>query len=49
MKEIVFSLFADWFIGVVFSWLRLPLLVPPLSGLFGLIGMFLGSIFLQYS
>jgi XapX domain-containing protein len=47
MKELVSSLIAGWVIGVIFSVLRLPLPVPPLPGLVGLLGMFLGGLFLQ--
>ncbi|ARV62779.1 XapX domain protein [Nostocales cyanobacterium HT-58-2] len=47
MKEIVLSLLAGWVIGIFFSWLKLPLPVPPLPGLVGLAGMLLGGLFLQ--
>ena len=47
MRQLILSLFVGWIIGVVFSWFKLPLPVPPLAGLFGLAGMMLGDWMLQ--
>lgn len=43
MKALFISLVAGWVIGILFSWLQLPLPVPPLVGLTGLAGMSLGE------
>jgi XapX domain-containing protein len=43
MKELVLSLVAGWIIGIVLSWLKIPLPAPPLVGLLGLAGMTLGG------
>lgn len=43
MKELVLSLVAGWTIGIVLSWLKIPLPAPPLAGLLGLAGMTLGG------
>lgn len=48
MKELVLSLIAGWIIGVVLSWLHIPLPAPPLSGLLGLAGMTLGGACFQW-
>ncbi|MBV9386679.1 MAG: DUF1427 family protein [Chroococcidiopsidaceae cyanobacterium CP_BM_ER_R8_30] len=43
MRELVLSLLAGWIIGIVLSWLKIPLPAPPLAGLLGLAGMTLGG------
>ncbi|MES1022955.1 DUF1427 family protein [Gloeocapsa sp. BRSZ] len=43
MKNLFISLVAGWLIGILFSWLQLPLPVPPIAGLAGLAGMSLGG------
>ncbi len=48
MKEVIISLFAGWIIGIIFSWLKLPLPAPPPLGLVGLAGLTLGAFFYQW-
>lgn len=44
MKEIVVAFFVGLVIGVIFKFVKLPVPVPHgLSGLVGLIGMFIGA------
>jgi XapX domain-containing protein len=41
----VYALLAGISVGVLFSWLRLPLPAPPtLTGILGATGVFLGSV-----
>lgn len=43
MQEILMSLLAGLIVGIVFAFLRLPIPAPPvLSGIMGIIGIFLG-------
>jgi XapX domain-containing protein len=40
---------AGLFVGVLFSWLRLPLPAPPtLTGILGAAGVFLGSVLFRF-
>jgi len=48
MKEVVISLLAGWVIGIIFSWLKLPIPAPPPLGLVGAAGLTLGSLFYQH-
>jgi len=43
MRELVLSLLAGWIIGIVLTWLKIPMPAPPLAGLLGLAGMTLGG------
>jgi len=43
MKEVVISLLAGWVIGIIFSWLKLPIPAPPPLGLVGAYGLTLGA------
>ena len=47
MKDLVLSLLAGWMIGIILSWVKIPLPAPPLVGLIGLAGMTLGGWFFQ--
>ncbi len=42
-KELVLSTLAGWTIGIILSWLKIPLPAPPVVGLLGLAGMTLGG------
>lgn len=43
MKEIILALFTGGIVGVVFALMKLPIPAPPvLSGIVGIIGIFLG-------
>lgn len=43
--ENLYAVGAGLFVGVLFSWLRLPLPAPPtLTGILGAAGVFLGSV-----
>lgn len=43
------ALGAGIFVGVLFSWLKLPLPAPPtLVGIMGAMGIFLGSVVFQF-
>lgn len=43
------ALGAGLFVGVLFSWLRLPLPAPPtLTGIVGAAGVFLGSVLFRW-
>lgn len=45
MKEIILSLLAGLIIGIIFKSMKLPLPAPPvLSGIMGIVGIFLGGI-----
>ncbi len=48
MKEFAISLLAGWIIGIIFTWLKLPLPAPPPLGLVGAAGLTLGAFFYQY-
>jgi XapX domain-containing protein len=48
MKEFVLSLLAGWVIGILFTWLKLPLPAPPPLGLVGAAGLTLGAFFYQW-
>ena len=43
------ALGANLFVGLLFSWLRLPLPAPPtLTGIVGAAGVFLGSVLFRW-
>jgi XapX domain-containing protein len=48
MKEFILSLIAGWVIGILFTWLKLPLPAPPPLGLVGAAGLTLGAFFYQW-
>jgi XapX domain-containing protein len=48
MKQVALALLAGWVIGIIFSWLKLPLPAPPPLGLVGALGLTLGDIFFQW-
>ncbi|WLR51369.1 DUF1427 family protein [Bacillus tianshenii] len=49
MKEIILSLIAGIFVGILFKVIRLPLPAPPvLSGILGIVGIYLGGMFADY-
>ena len=49
MTEILLALFAGAIVGILFSWLKLPLPAPPvLSGIAGIFGIYLGGIGYQW-
>ncbi len=45
MNEVLLSLVAGLFVGVLFSAIKLPIPAPPvLSGIMGIVGVYLGSV-----
>lgn len=45
MKEIILSLVAGLFVGILFKFLKLPLPAPPvLAGVLGIVGVYLGGV-----
>lgn len=45
MNEVLLSLAAGLFVGVLFSAIKLPIPAPPvLSGIMGIVGVYLGSV-----
>lgn len=49
MQEILLSLLTGIIVGVVFSALKLPLPAPPvLSGIMGIVGIFIGGALFHY-
>ncbi|WP_225031192.1 XapX domain-containing protein [Paraburkholderia sp. XV] len=45
MTQHLLALSAGFAVGILFSWLRLPLPAPPtLTGILGAFGVFLGSV-----
>lgn len=45
MQDILLSLMAGLFVGILFSVLKLPIPAPPvLSGIMGIVGVWLGSV-----
>lgn len=49
MKEVVLATLTGLAVGVLFSFLKLPLPAPPtLAGLMGIIGMFVGFMIMNY-
>ncbi|PRX61497.1 XapX domain-containing protein [Cohnella sp. SGD-V74] len=45
LKEILLSLLAGLIVGIVFKMIKLPLPAPPvLSGVLGIVGVFLGGL-----
>lgn len=50
MSQILLALLAGFIVGVVFSLIRLPIPAPPvLSGLMGIVGIYLGSLAYQWA
>ncbi|MCA1032142.1 DUF1427 family protein [Bacillus timonensis] len=49
MREVIFSLITGGIVGFVFALLKLPIPAPPvLSGVTGIVGVFLGYKFFQW-
>lgn len=49
MKEILLSLITGLIVGGIFSLMRLPIPAPPvLSGVIGIVGIFLGGAIVSY-
>lgn len=49
MKDVLLSFFVGSSVGILFSLIKLPIPAPPtLSGIFGIIGMFVGYILVSY-
>ncbi|MBB6452395.1 XapX domain-containing protein [Salirhabdus euzebyi] len=50
MKEIILSLIAGVFVGVLFKIIRLPLPAPPvLTGVIGIFGVYLGGVLVDWA
>jgi XapX domain-containing protein len=50
MNEVILALLVGLIVGVIFSWLKLPVPAPPvLSGVAGIVGIYLGSIVFQWA
>ena len=49
MKEVIMATLTGLAVGVLFSFLKLPLPAPPtLAGLMGIVGMFVGFVIMNY-
>lgn len=49
MQEVFLALFAGFLVGLLFSFLKLPIPAPPvLSGVVGIIGVYSGSVLYQF-
>jgi XapX domain-containing protein len=49
MKEILLSLLAGLIVGIIFKLIKLPIPAPPvLSGVLGIIGIYLGSVIVDW-
>ena len=49
LNEVLLSVFAGLIVGVVFSAIKLPIPAPPvLSGVMGIVGVYLGSVGYQW-
>tara|TARA_Y100000588_G_scaffold112523_1_gene123349 strand:+ start:516 stop:686 length:171 start_codon:yes stop_codon:yes gene_type:complete len=49
MQEILLALFTGFIVGVLFSFLKLPIPAPPvLSGIMGIVGVYLGAQIYQW-
>ena len=45
MQELMMALLAGFFVGMLFSLLKLPIPAPPvLSGVMGIVGVYLGGL-----
>lgn len=44
MRDFILSLLGGIVVGVIFSIVKLPLPAPPLVGIFGMFGIFIGGI-----
>ena len=44
MRDFILSLLGGIVVGVIFSIVNLPLPAPPLVGIFGMFGIFIGGI-----
>lgn len=47
MRDFFLSLLGGIVVGVLFSIVKLPLPAPPLVGIFGMIGIYLGGIMMD--
>ncbi|MGF1691366.1 XapX domain-containing protein [Photobacterium kagoshimensis] len=49
MGEVLLSIFAGFIVGMLFSAIKLPIPAPPvLSGVMGIVGVYLGGISYQW-
>jgi XapX domain-containing protein len=49
MTEIILSLVAGLVVGILFTLLKLPIPAPPvLSGIMGIVGVYLGSVIVNF-
>ncbi|MCR6098251.1 DUF1427 family protein [Salipaludibacillus agaradhaerens] len=49
MQEIVLALIAGLIVGIVFTWIKLPIPSPPaLPGVIGILGIYLGHKIMNY-
>ena len=49
MKEVIMATLTGLAVGVLFSFLKLPLPAPPtLAGLMGIVGMFVGFVIMNH-
>ncbi|MEH7072509.1 XapX domain-containing protein [Neobacillus drentensis] len=49
MRDVVLALIAGLLVGMLFKFLKLPIPAPPvLSGVMGIVGVYLGSIILDW-
>ncbi|TMN22127.1 DUF1427 family protein [Lentibacillus cibarius] len=48
MRDFLLSLTGGLVVGVLFSLVKLPLPAPPLPGIFGMVGIFLGGVLMDF-
>ncbi len=47
MRDYLLSLAGGLIVGILFSLVKLPLPAPPLVGIFGMVGIFLGGVLMD--
>lgn len=47
MRDFILSLLGGIVVGVLFSIVKLPLPAPPLVGIFGMFGIYLGGVMME--
>ncbi|MBD1221103.1 XapX domain-containing protein [Virgibacillus halodenitrificans] len=47
MRDYLLSLAGGLVVGILFSLVNLPLPAPPLVGIFGMVGIYLGGVFMD--